>query len=155
MANYFFEVNFRPTDETKLSPSEVRLPNGDFLSQVFPNFSPILSRHVPFRVARLGEFSPLGRLFTMGSLFEDYKSGTNFMLLFIKMKFRHLFWLCKHDWATFWAIFSQTLVCLVTLMNSSILGLSDRLEQGYHLPPEASSEDVFCEPASGGSLPPC
>jgi hypothetical protein len=62
-------------------------------------------------VTRLGEFSPIGQLFSWGIFFENCRSTTLiFGLLFPQ--------LCidlvkKMDWFTFWAIFSQN--HLVTL----------------------------------------
>jgi hypothetical protein len=43
------------------------------------------------RVTRLDEFSPFGRLFTLGNLFEIVKSSQNCGLLFNKVKFMHYF----------------------------------------------------------------
>jgi hypothetical protein len=37
-----------------------------------------LSIKLAIRVTRLDDFSPIGRLFTLGSFFEKYKSGPNF-----------------------------------------------------------------------------
>jgi hypothetical protein len=39
--------------------------------------SPSATRHKA-RVARMGEFSPFGRLFTLGSVFENYRSSPKF-----------------------------------------------------------------------------
>jgi hypothetical protein len=64
------------------------------------------------RVTRLGEFSPSGRLFSLGSFF-NYRSSPK-----LRFFFPWNTWLCtnfeqKMSWATFWAIFSQSR--LVTL----------------------------------------
>jgi hypothetical protein len=62
-------------------------------------------------VAGLGEFSPIGRLFTLGrflkitkvaQIFGQFLHGTSELLI-----------LAKTGWAVLWAIFSQTL--LVTM----------------------------------------
>jgi hypothetical protein len=61
-------------------------------------------------VISLGEFSSIGRLFTLGSVL---KSRVNFWAVFSTVPGMH--YLTKNDWATFWAAFSQA--HLVTLDN--------------------------------------
>jgi hypothetical protein len=66
------------------------------------------------RVTRLGEFSPNGRSFTLGSFNKDYRSSPNVWASY----FLSIYVLCidfdkKIGWATFRTIFSQTY--LVTL----------------------------------------
>jgi hypothetical protein len=39
----------------------------------------------------MGEFSPFGRLLTLGSLFENYKSSPKCWQLFNSVKFMHSF----------------------------------------------------------------
>jgi hypothetical protein len=51
------------------------------------------------RVTRLGEFSPTGRLFSMGSFFENYKSSPNLGATFSTEKVEHYFfkkWVGQH-----------------------------------------------------------
>jgi hypothetical protein len=43
--------------------------------------------NVIIRVTRFGEFSPLGQLFTLDSLFKNFKSSTNCVLLFNTVSF--------------------------------------------------------------------
>jgi hypothetical protein len=63
------------------------------------------------RMTKLGEFSPIGRVFLLGSfLITDV--AHIFELLLSTVKVMHSFG-PKTGWATFWAIFSQT--HLVTL----------------------------------------
>jgi hypothetical protein len=64
------------------------------------------------RVTRLGDFSPVGRLFTLGRFLKILEVNSTFstknVLIFTKM-----------GWATFWAIFSPThLVALLTIKHS-------------------------------------
>jgi hypothetical protein len=42
---------------------------------------------------RLGEFSPIGRLHSLGSFFEKYKSTSKFCAIFSVIKFIYKFWL--------------------------------------------------------------
>jgi hypothetical protein len=69
-------------------------------------------------VTRLGEFSPIGRLFSFNSFLKITKVANIFWPLFPTVKVYNKFWQ-KMDWAKFWAIFSQT--HLVTLMDSYML----------------------------------
>jgi hypothetical protein len=43
-----------------------------------------VSKHV--RVTRLGEFSPIGRLFSLGSFFKKYSNSPNFLVKFSAVK---------------------------------------------------------------------
>jgi hypothetical protein len=62
----------------------------------------------------LGEISPIGLLFTLGSFFENYIISPNYVPLFPHDKSYLLNLREKWVWATFWAISSQT--HLVTLV---------------------------------------
>jgi hypothetical protein len=67
------------------------------------------------RMTRLGEFSPIGRLLSLGSFF-NYKRSWKFCGSFSPLKkiCRYIFW-PKLGWVAFWVIFSQT--HLVTLVG--------------------------------------
>jgi hypothetical protein len=69
----------------------------------------------PNRVTRLGEFSPIGWLFLLGSYLRITEVAHIFGLLYSSVKFKNKCWQ-KIGWATFWAIFSQP--NLVTLFPS-------------------------------------
>jgi hypothetical protein len=58
-------------------------------------------------VTRLGEYSPIGRLFSLGSFSKISTEAQIFGLLFLHRK-SCLFLLQKTAWATIWTIFSQT-----------------------------------------------
>jgi hypothetical protein len=60
----------------------------------------------------LGEFSPVGRLFTLDSFCEQFRNSTNNGATFSTVKVVYQF-SQEMDWAKFWATFSQT--HLVTL----------------------------------------
>jgi hypothetical protein len=45
-----------------------------------------LEKHVVGRVTRLGEFRPIGRLFTLGSFCETYRNSTNTWATFLHCK---------------------------------------------------------------------
>jgi hypothetical protein len=64
------------------------------------------------RVTRLGEFSPDGRPFTLGSFIKITKVAQNIELLF-SLSLDYVLIMTKICWATFWAIFPHT--HLVTL----------------------------------------
>jgi hypothetical protein len=66
----------------------------------------------------LGEFSPNGLLFTLGSYLKITEVAHIFWLLYSMVKFKRKVG-PKIVWATFWAIFSQT--HLVTLLLISAL----------------------------------
>jgi hypothetical protein len=62
----------------------------------------------PNSVTRLGEFSPIGRLFTFGSFWKNYRSSTTNWVTFFKgniCMYRVTY--TKIDWTTFWAIFTD------------------------------------------------
>jgi hypothetical protein len=75
----------------------------------------------------LGDFSPFGRLFTLGDCFENYRRGPNLWTTKLCLNFDK-----KIDWATFWAIFSQTYLTSLTrgqFGKSLFLSRSDRNAQ--------------------------
>jgi hypothetical protein len=45
-----------------------------------------LLKMTTYSVTRLGEISPIGRLFTVGRNIENYRSGPNFALPFFRVK---------------------------------------------------------------------
>jgi hypothetical protein len=58
-------------------------------------------------VTRWGEFSPVGRLFSLGSFFlNDRDRKSRFLGYFFRGK-SYVFILTKIGWAIFWATFSQ------------------------------------------------
>jgi hypothetical protein len=60
------------------------------------------------RVTRLGEFSPNGQLFTMGSLMKIIEVAQIFLRILIRGKKSYILLLTKNGFGfTFWAIFSQ------------------------------------------------
>jgi hypothetical protein len=59
-------------------------------------------------MARLGEFSPIGQLLTLGRFFENYRISTNYWATYFHGKSYVLILDKKTEWATFWVIFSQT-----------------------------------------------
>jgi hypothetical protein len=65
------------------------------------------------RVTRLGEFSPFGRLFTLGRFLKVARVAQIVWEFLSTAQVMHTF-LQEMGWATFWAIFSQT--HLVTLL---------------------------------------
>jgi hypothetical protein len=71
-----------------------------------------------YKVTRLGEFSFIGRLHTLGSGFENYISSPHFGLLFSTVPVMYLFW-AKMGWVPIWATFSKTY--LVTLQVGKCL----------------------------------
>jgi hypothetical protein len=79
------------------------------LAQRFIN--PMFPQLPPGRVTRLGEFSPIGLLFTLGQFVKNYRNRQNFGLFAQKKMCTYVVILRKN--ATFWALFSQT--HLVTL----------------------------------------
>jgi hypothetical protein len=64
------------------------------------------------RVTRLGEFSPIGLLFSLGSLLKITEVAQHSGLLFSSFQFIYKFWQ-KMAWATIWAIFSQTHLVII------------------------------------------
>jgi hypothetical protein len=72
------------------------------------------------RVTRLGEFSPIGRLFTLGS-FCDIAEVTTFFGLLFCIDFDK-----SKGWATAWATFSPTHP--VTLIPSDVRGCVIRMQ---------------------------
>jgi hypothetical protein len=64
------------------------------------------------RVTRFGEFSPIGRLFSLGSFWKITEVATKMRATFFHVKMYALM-LTKMGWAAFWAICWQT--HLVTL----------------------------------------
>jgi hypothetical protein len=68
-----------------------------------------MSSHHDSRVTRLGEFSPVRRLFILGIFLKITKVAHIFGLPFLTVK--------EMCWAMFWAIFSQThmLTLILTL----------------------------------------
>jgi hypothetical protein len=79
---------------------------------------------VSISLIRLGEFAPIGLLFTFGRFdtFTKY-SQKHFEQLFSTVKVTH--WFEKMGWTTFWAIFSKThpvtLVSIRTILQLSEL----------------------------------
>jgi hypothetical protein len=70
-----------------------------------------------FRVTRLGEFSPIGRLFSLGSLLKITEVAQHSGLLFSSFQFLYKF-RQKMAWVTIWAISSQThLVTMLSFYN--------------------------------------
>jgi hypothetical protein len=57
---------------------------------------------------RLGEISPIRRLLTLGSFFENHKSSPHFWSFFSVVNVVYQFWQ-NTGWATFWAIFPTNL----------------------------------------------
>jgi hypothetical protein len=55
----------------------------------------------------LGYFSPLGRLFTVGSFFENFRRSANFWATFFQGKVIWYIFMTKMGWASLWATFSQ------------------------------------------------
>jgi hypothetical protein len=77
------------------------------------------------RVTRLGEFSPIGRLFMyFGLLFENYKSSSNYRAIFSTVK---LSIDTDKNGAAFWAILSQTYLVTVQLKKGRFYLLRDTL----------------------------
>jgi hypothetical protein len=72
------------------------------------------------RVTRLGEFSPLGRFFTLGCFLKNDKSCTNCWAHFFHGT-SYVTISRKMGWATFWPILSQA--NLVTLLFANFLSL--------------------------------
>jgi hypothetical protein len=68
------------------------------------------------RVTRLGEFLPIGWLFTLGGFLKITEVAQMHVLVVPNLSVTYLFWQ-KMGWATFWATFSQT--HLVTLMDDN------------------------------------
>jgi hypothetical protein len=64
------------------------------------------------RVTKLGEFSPIRQLFSLGSFVENHRSRPYFLATSFQCKSYALV-LSKMGWAAFWVIISQT--HLVTL----------------------------------------
>jgi hypothetical protein len=62
---------------------------------------------------RLGEFSPIGRLFSLGSFLKLTEGDP--WLLYSTDKTAYLFILTKTVWSTIWAIFSQPHLAPLTL----------------------------------------
>jgi hypothetical protein len=58
-------------------------------------------------VTRLGEFSPLWRIFSLGVFWKIRKLRKFIDYFFPKVSVLYLFWQ-KTSWDTFWATFSQT-----------------------------------------------
>jgi hypothetical protein len=57
----------------------------------------------------LGEFSPIGRLFSLGSFSKKYGTSPNFRTIFSQStNYVFISFEQKMGWATFWANFSQT-----------------------------------------------
>jgi hypothetical protein len=67
----------------------------------------------------LGEFSAIGRLFSLGSSFENYRSRQYFWATFSMVKVLYKFWQ-KMSWATFWAILSQTHLATLLLITINV-----------------------------------
>jgi hypothetical protein len=65
------------------------------------------------RVTRLGEFSPIGWLFTWGRLFENYSSSQNSLFIYFRGKIYVLILTTRTGWVIFRAIISP--MHLVTL----------------------------------------
>jgi hypothetical protein len=74
-----------------------------------------------YRLTRLGESSPIGRLFTLGSFSKITEVAHIFCYFF--QSTNHALILTKMGWATFWAIFSQT--DLVTLSTCFMLRMCE------------------------------
>jgi hypothetical protein len=55
----------------------------------------------------LDEFSPVGRLFTLGDFFLNYRSGANYWATFIHGESHGLIF-TKMGWTTLWAIIPST-----------------------------------------------
>jgi hypothetical protein len=87
-ADYYFMLSANKAEHTSLDSLRKR----------------ICTKRAGCRVTRWGEFSTIGRLFTLGAAFyENYRSSPKIWLLFPRIR------LCinfdKISWATFWAIF--------------------------------------------------
>jgi hypothetical protein len=80
------------------------------------------------RATGLGKFAPTGRLFTLASFLENYRSSPNYWATFVHGKI-YVWILTKIVWATFWATFWQNPSghpgCKTNLAHgSSILSMS-------------------------------
>jgi hypothetical protein len=76
------------------------------------------------RVTRSGNFSPLGRLFTLGR--KSYEKNTQVVKICGLPTYLHIYWVKiifgqKRVWATFWAIFKQTHLVTLTPRDDAIL----------------------------------
>jgi hypothetical protein len=67
------------------------------------------------RVTRLGEISPVGRLFTLGSILKIIKV-TQYLATLGQGKI-YVLYLQRMCWATFWAILSQTNMVTLQLIH--------------------------------------
>jgi hypothetical protein len=68
----------------------------------------------------LGEFSPIGRLFTLASIYKNLRRSPNVFANFFNSVNSCINVYEKMGWATFWAIFSQThLVTLIGAISSA------------------------------------
>jgi hypothetical protein len=72
---------------------------------VFPNRG-LADQENPTMATRLGEFSPFGRLLTLGRLFKITKAAEIFGLYLSRWKLCNNFG--KMGWDAFWVMFSQT-----------------------------------------------
>jgi hypothetical protein len=68
------------------------------------------SRRVANRVTRLGDFSPNGSWFTLGSLLKITEVAHLLLIHFSYVGTDGVLIYTKIVWATFWAIFSKTLI---------------------------------------------
>jgi hypothetical protein len=76
----------------------------------------------------LGDFSPIGQLFTLGGFLKIAKEAQNFGLIFTAAKAMHKFWQ-EMGWAAFLGrFFSQT--HLVTLQSTDTLPLGGGCQEG-------------------------
>jgi hypothetical protein len=76
----------------------------------------------------LGDFSPIGQLFTLGGFLKIAKEAQNFGLIFTAAKAMHKFWQ-EMGWAAFLGrFFSQT--HLVTLQSTDTLPLGGAVRRG-------------------------
>jgi hypothetical protein len=110
----------------KIHQATLKIPNGHKICQKF-SFQ-ILQKYIKIdifglkiyhlaaltRVTRLGEFSPIGRLFSLGSIVITIVVAQILGLLFHNTCYISISFDKKPDWATLWAFFSQT--HLVTLL---------------------------------------
>jgi hypothetical protein len=69
------------------------------------------------RVTRLGEFSPIVSLFSLGSFFEKFRSRLLIFSTVSHGKSCGLI-LAKNAWAVFWASFSQTHLVTLTFFQT-------------------------------------
>jgi hypothetical protein len=86
-------------------------------------------------------------LFALGSFWKMAEIAHNFGLLFSKVQIMYYIFLAKMGWATFWAIFSQTVhVTLFITLAPSLTEPSSRTRASYRCRSTGSTSPICIRP---------